>query len=255
MIAEHTFSNNNDDNDHWKECACGYTTGKIGHTLSIDANSAGHWFYCVNCDYKRSLEAHTLDTKVITKDASCTQEGEMKLLCSVCGHEKHSVIPKNDHNYTTTIIDDYKHFICTMCGHTYKEVITDVPPMDECTNHSYSEWITITEATCKSAGEKQQVCSNCGHTNTEVIEKENHLFGEWHYYDVVDGSELEYRSCKNCGEIDVREKDTPSSKDEQNKTLKDYLVSGCSGSLYFSVLPLFAILTLTGIALFKKKHI
>ncbi|MBR2337954.1 MAG: discoidin domain-containing protein [Clostridia bacterium] len=45
-----------------------------------------------------------------------------------------------------------------------------------CKQHSYSEWITVSNATCTENGVKQAACSACGHIETRSVEAVGHEF-------------------------------------------------------------------------------
>ena len=217
----HTLNGKYTNHQHWHECSCGYSTTRINHTFVWYQTSDGHFQYCSDCYYNHSAlytEPHEMSEPETVRDATCTQDGEMVSWCSLCGYEARSVISKIDHNYSSSVSDGYKHFTCTMCGHTYKEPITDTPTED------------------------------C----------ENHVYGEWYTDDTLDDSKVEYRKCEICGETETRKKNDSSTKDDkdnENETFGDYLFSGCSGALRLSTLSLFALFALMGIVTFRKKRI
>ena len=66
----------------------------------------------------------------ITKEPTCTTEGERHLVCENCGDEYSVTIAANGHNYeiTDTTTKDGKTtrtYTCTECGHTYKQELGD----------------------------------------------------------------------------------------------------------------------------------
>ncbi len=249
----HTLTAQYSSNHHWQLCSCGYSTTKVSHTLVWEKTSNGHFQHCRDCDYELPVEVHQLNAPAIVREATCTQEGEMVSRCSLCGHEERAVIPKIDHNYSSSVRDGYKYFTCTICGHTYQEPVSN-DPTGNCQNHSYGAFYTVKEATCKEVGLMQQICHNCGHANTQTIEKVSHQFGEWYNFDTAGDAHQERRDCKNCDAYETRKVDHSSPKDDQNETLGDYLFSGCSGSLRLSALSFFALFALIGIITLRKKH-
>ena len=70
-----------------------------------------------------------------------------------------------------------------------------------CTEHTYGEWITVTQPTCTEDGSRKRVCGGCGHTETEEIAAQGHDWEEDYTVDkeptcVETGSKSIH--CKNC---------------------------------------------------------
>lgn len=70
--------------------------------------------------------------------------------------------------------------------------------------HEWSEWETVTAATCGSEGAKQRICAKCEEGETNKISATGaHTFGEWETLSTptyeLDG--LKQRSC-NCGTVE-----------------------------------------------------
>lgn len=143
-------------------CDCGDS-----YTEVIDAK--GHNYKdgeCTDCGDKDPDHTHSY-TESITKEPTCTEEGEKTYTCG-CGDSYTEEIPAKGHNY--------KDGICSECGEK-----------DPDHKHSYTESITK-EPTCTEAGEKTYTCG-CGDSYTEVIP----ATGEHHY---VDGT------CTDCGAVE-----------------------------------------------------
>lgn len=143
-------------------CDCGDS-----YTETIDAK--GHNYKdgeCTDCGDKDPDHTHSY-TESITKEPTCTEEGEKTYTCG-CGDSYTEEIPAKGHNY--------KDGICSECGEK-----------DPDHKHSYTESITK-EPTCTEAGEKTYTCG-CGDSYTEVIP----ATGEHHY---VDGT------CTDCGAVE-----------------------------------------------------
>jgi rubredoxin len=78
------------------------------------------------------MQAHGHKYDVVTKEATCTEAGEKKYTCTVCGHSYTETIPATDHSYpsevsytadpkntNTTSLTAYKNTTygnCTKCG-------------------------------------------------------------------------------------------------------------------------------------------
>lgn len=77
----------------------------------------------------------------MTKEATCTKEGEKVFTCTVCGETKTEAVP----------------------------VIAHVWKTDDSTDED--GWKVVTQATATSEGSKERVCSVCGEKETQVIDK------------------------------------------------------------------------------------
>ncbi len=171
-----------DDDYHWHKATCGHT-GEVS-----------------------GKEAHTFDKGETTKETTTEEEGEKTYTCTECGYKKTEPIEKlHEHTYddSSWASDDDYHWHKATCGH---ETVKDK------SQHVFSEWTTIKDATETGDGEKKKTCTvcdyevketiarlghthtfssdwskdeknhwhaaTCGHTN-EVSDKAEHTFGEW----------------------------------------------------------------------------
>ena len=70
-------------------------------------------------------------------------------------------------------------------------------------SHTFGDWETTKEATCKEAGERQHACTVCGKVVKEAVEKLAHTLGEPH--DVVaatcEAAGSQKRTCSVCNEV------------------------------------------------------
>lgn len=131
--------------------------------------------YCKDCGEK--LEAgsvikklgHTWDNGVITKEATCKEEGSKTYTCSICGDTKTEAIPKKDHTWdegkvtkkATCTEDGLKVYTCKSCGETKEEVL-------KATGHQHTELRNEKNATCTEEGYSGDIyCTDCG----ELIKK------------------------------------------------------------------------------------
>ena len=85
-------------------------------------NGDVHSLYCSRCNATTDDTAHVWESLGITKNPTCTKNGEESFICSVCNADK----------------------------------VGSVPPA-----HDSGEWVTITAATALNAGEKLLRCSSC----------------------------------------------------------------------------------------------
>ena len=79
---------------------------------------------------------HVYDNGVITKEATCTENGVKTYTCTLCKATKTESIPKIDHTFT--------------------------------------EWTITKDSTCTEIGEKTRICKICNFTEKAVIDKKEH---------------------------------------------------------------------------------
>jgi len=131
---------------------------------------------------------HDWSEWAVTKEATCTEEGEEQRVCSRDdSHVDKRTIDAKGHDWDTeyTIdehpsctLEGYKSIRCKVC-HVVKEgSVTEIPAL----GHDYKAVLeTAVAATCETAGkEADQKCSRCDSTITgNVIEALGHEWGEW----------------------------------------------------------------------------
>lgn len=133
----HKFSDKwtSDETEHWHIAIC-------GHTEVSDKDT------------------HKWDEKII-KDAKCTEDGEKKLVCSVCDRTKTEVIPATGHSFSEEWTSNgTNHWHIATCGDT--EEISDESV------HSFGDWRVIKIATENENGEREKTCSICKYVYKEV---------------------------------------------------------------------------------------
>ena len=149
------------------------TCTEKGYTEHICGNDATHNFR----DNYVDETGHTWDNGVVTKAATCEEDGEMTYTCTVCGDKKTEVISKTGHAWTVTVIpptcllDGYtKHECGNDAAHNYED--TPVPALD----HDFSVLVDHKDATCVEDGHDIFKCSRCDVTNTVVLtDPDNHI--------------------------------------------------------------------------------
>ena len=111
---------------------------------------------------------HSFDDGVVTKEATCTEEGEMLYTCS-CGETYTVPIAKADHELVATVTEP----TCTELGFTthackncdYKYIDTYTAPID----HNWDEGKVASAPTLTETGILVQTCVNCGATKETTI--------------------------------------------------------------------------------------
>lgn len=142
---------------------------KFGNLVYVDETY--HKDVCSICNEEVSL-THKWNNGVVTKEATCKEDGVKTFTCSACNGTKTEVIPKHDnHTYDSAeYIDENGHkAICSVCEN---EVTVD---------HNWDKGTVTKEPTCLEDGEKTCTCVDCKGTKTEVIvaSEEYHVPGEW----------------------------------------------------------------------------
>ena len=141
------------------------------------------------CEHDRKLVwvvlGHTWDEGTVTKEASCTEEGEIYFECTDegCNATKTEVIPKLGHDFSEEYTVD-REATCTSKGSKSRhcsrcKAVIDVQPIP-LKEHDWDEGTITGNATCTEAGEKLFQCTVCKETKTESIDALGHDWsGEW----------------------------------------------------------------------------
>lgn len=126
---------------------------------------------------------HENKTEIITKEPTCTEEGEEKVVCNDCG-ETVSTNPigalghlgkwANVQNPTCTS-DGVKELVCERCGEKLEE---EILPM---LGHEFGEWQVVTEPSCTENGLQERYClhDECTEKETAEIDPLGHVGSEW----------------------------------------------------------------------------
>ena len=123
--------------------------------------------YCENCTYTYNdtyvdIKDHSYGDWYTSKDVTCTENGENKRVCSVCGYEAVKVIPCNGHSmkesvYAPTCTEQgYTHHYCENCTYSYDDTYVDA------LGHSYGDWVK------NSFGKYERICDVCKETEVEI---------------------------------------------------------------------------------------
>lgn len=153
---------------------------------------------------------HEYGEWTVTKEATCSAEGEQSRTCECGSVEKEAIPATGIHAYgewfvtlePTCVTDGEKSSECADCGDVKTET---VPATNE---HIYGEWKVTKEATCTVDGEQEHTCSICGDTETEVINAAGeHTFGEWVIVDEATETSagLREHTCTVCGAVEAEE--------------------------------------------------
>ena len=111
---------------------------------------------------------HSFDDGVVTKEPTCTAEGEMLYTCA-CGETFTAPIAKADHELVATVTEPtctelgFTTHACKHCDYAYTD--TYVAPID----HDWDEGKVASAPTLTETGILVQTCGNCGATRETTI--------------------------------------------------------------------------------------
>ena len=150
---------------------------------------------------------HHWDQGEIITEATCTEEGEKKFTCSICGDEKTEKVSATGHQHTE--IRNKKEATCketgysgdTWCKDCGKKILSG-QTIAKTENHSWDAGKVTTKATCTEEGEKTFTCSICGDEKTEKLSATGHQHTEIRNKKEATCKEEGYSGdtwCKDCG--------------------------------------------------------
>ncbi|MDO4978248.1 MAG: Ig-like domain-containing protein [Eubacteriales bacterium] len=140
---------------------------------------------CLDCDEKyiigKEIPAlgHSWNDGIVTKEATCIQEGEKTFTCTRCGEIKTEVFAKEAH---TAVVDEAVEATCTEEGKTEGkhcsvcgEVFVKQQVLEKL-GHSWNTGEVTKEPSCTETGEKIRHCiyDGCDATKTEILAKLAH---------------------------------------------------------------------------------
>ncbi len=168
--------------------------GHTGTAAETYATENGFTFIALDDEHTHSFSEWT-----VTKEATCTEEGEEKRSCS-CGETQTRKIEKIDHSFfhveeaSTCKVQGVSYDICDMCNETFNYTVLPFAP------HTFGDWAVTKEATCTAEGEEERTCSVCGAIETRKAEKKEHTL-----YNVTEASTckvkgVSYDVCVDCNE-------------------------------------------------------
>ena len=220
---------------------CTAAQGDTGEYISVYYNKT--WMddsYDVSMYVSTSIETFTVEAKAhvhtwesdytTDKEATCTEEGQKSIHCSVCDEIKPDSIekiPAKGHSWdsgkitkeATCTTAGTKVFTCTKCQTTKSEEIKAL-------NHDWSDTYTVDrEATCAQEGEESIHCKRCQEKkeNSErVIPKTDHSWGEGKITKpatCTDAGVMEY-TCSVCKATRTEEIEATGHEWSEEKVIK-----------------------------------
>ena len=186
---------------------------------------------------------HKWDAGVVTKEATCTEAGEITYTCEVCKETKTEVIAAKGHTYSTEWTVD-KEATCTEAGSKSHHCTVCDAKSDEteikATGHKWNAGVVTKEATCTEAGEITYTCEVCKETKTEVIAAKGHTYStEWTVDKEATCTEAGSKShhCTVCGDkADITEiPKTEEKEPDDSKTQVDVSVDKGESTPYIEL--------------------
>ena len=157
-----------------------YFSGSADDWAKIDIGNYNGCLNGANIHYNYSPHEHSY-TEEITKQPTCTEEGEKIFTCD-CGDTYTEIVPAKGH---TEVIDKAVPATCTTDGktegsHCYVcgEVIK-AQTVIKATGHNFGSWSTTKAATCTESGTQTRKCASCGKTETKTIPAKGHTSSSW----------------------------------------------------------------------------
>lgn len=189
----------------------GVTLDDAGEYISVYYSSSDQSEIYV-CKETKTIEVehvHNWDAGKITKEATCTKEGEKTYTCSACGETKTEELPLVEHKEikdtaiesTCTKPGKTEGSHCSVCGKILKE--QKETPLKE---HTWDAGKITKDSTCTEKGETIYTCTVCGKIKKQEVPVKAHTFAEWKT--TTDATALapakQIRKCSICGETETR---------------------------------------------------
>ena len=173
-------------------------------------------YVCTGCSETKMVtepaRGHSWGGWIVTREATCTEEGTETRTCTVCGaQESRPYSDQGAHRWgewdvtkeATCAAEGIRTRVCTLCG---KQDSTVVSKTGE---HNWGEWSISKEPTCLASGIRNRVCTVCGKTETETISKKEHAWSAWtvSVEPTCTKAGKEQRTCSFCGGTEKRKID------------------------------------------------
>ena len=157
--------------------------------------------------YRSVPASHKWDAGVVTKPATCGEDGEKVYTCTVCQAEKKATIAATgEHQYDDKVIDAtctepaMAGEVCTVCGAVNGEMEAVGEPL----GHNYvldEDAEGTVAATCTTDGIAVSVCSRCKDTKQETVAALGHEWDTGVVHEDCEGQYVLYTCTREgCGE-------------------------------------------------------
>ena len=163
---------------------------------------------------------HVWNAGVVTKKATCKEEGIMLYTCTECNETKTVSIDKlTEHTWGQCTYKDMQTHTrtCVVCGEVKEEV------------HNQDRRVKK-DPTCTEDGSYTYYCTDCNSkVGSSKIRAKGHVFGDWTVESeaTATSDRIEKRECRVCGEAETR-----TSKCEHTETKKETKAATCTEDGY-----------------------
>ncbi|MBQ9531415.1 MAG: leucine-rich repeat protein [Eubacterium sp.] len=153
-----------------------FTKAYVDGCCRISASATKPNGEVIKCTQDIPVEGeHTYVQQTVTS-ATCTKDGKLANICSICKSRYDEIVPATGHSYTvskrvepTCTGSGYIQYTCSVCGDKYRETLDSL-------GHYYDGEPETVEATCNADGTITYTCSRCGETHVETIESQGHQY-------------------------------------------------------------------------------
>ena len=162
-----------------------------------------------------STHEHTYGPPVVTKQPTCTENGEQVVTCTICNEQKKETIAATGHKFGDPVVT--KQPTCTEAGEQVRTCTVcgekSVPETTPALGHDFEHGTitAVTPATCASTGTVTKKCSRCDVTETATlqIDPAAHSYGEWitTTLGTCVSKEVKTHTCSLCGQSESEEFD------------------------------------------------
>ncbi|MGN1443063.1 MAG: fibronectin type III domain-containing protein [Acutalibacteraceae bacterium] len=176
-----------------------YYAGSEADWKNISIDQSNDMILRANMHYNVDITHTHSYTSVLTKKATCTENGVKTFTCD-CGKTYTETIPATGHKYAT----ETHAATCTSIGVSIKKctVCGTVASASTTPAKGHNFVSEITAATCTSIGYETKTCKNCGECHfVRVIPNKGHTLETDITPATFTESGLSITSCKTCGTI------------------------------------------------------
>jgi len=148
----------------------------------------------------KALEEHEHQYLSKITEATCTEDGSIVYVCTICTHTYTEVLDATGHAYESEVTAPscteagYTTYTCSRGDHSYVADYVDA------LGHSFGEWTVEENATCTETGKEARICATCGEEETRVIDALGHDYDSVVTNPTCTAGGHTTHTCKACGD-------------------------------------------------------